>query len=262
MKVSSVSECRTNSLFLRFKRGVKGRPHIWFIHGFGASSDSFSEAFDLKYLRGYTLFAPDFPGFGLSKPTERPHDIKRSAKLLVDLISRFSRGREIVLVAHSLGGLVATEAALKLRERVKLYVNVEGNFTAADCFYSKKAANSRSPKKWKERFLNDLYKIGLRDPNVGRYWASFRLASPLALQKWGRSGVGLTGVDRGGRDFLRVSCPKYYVYGSKSVTAQTMKFIRKHGVEAIAFKGCGHFVMGDAPNSFYRGLVRLIRQIG
>ncbi|MBI2342480.1 MAG: alpha/beta fold hydrolase, partial [Deltaproteobacteria bacterium] len=158
-----------DSVFIRFRNGNKRKPHIWFVHGFGASSDSFREAFELKHLRRYTMFAPDFPGFGSSPALRSPHNITRSAELLKKLIRKFSPQNPVILVAHSLGGLIATKLALSLGKKISGYVNVEGNFTSADCFFSGKAAKAGNPVKWKEDFWQKLYKLGLKDKSLGRY---------------------------------------------------------------------------------------------
>jgi pimeloyl-ACP methyl ester carboxylesterase len=247
-----------NSVFIRFKNGQKHKPHIWFIHGFGASSDSFREAFELKYLREYIMFAPDFPGFGSSLGIRNPHNIKQSAELLRKLIRKFSPRNPVILVAHSLGGLIATKVALSLGKGIAGYVNVEGNFTSADCFFSGKAAKARNPIKWKESFRQKLYKSGLKDKSLRRYWLSFSMASPSALNRWGKSGVKETGEELGGINFLKVNCPKIYIYGDKSIPKKTKTFIVKHKIDSIKFRNCGHFVMGDATQLFYKTIAEFV----
>ncbi|MBI2092601.1 MAG: alpha/beta hydrolase [Deltaproteobacteria bacterium] len=247
-----------STVFIRAQLGKKNKPHVWFVHGFGASSDSFLEAFELKHLKEYSLFAPDLPGFGLSPVARKPHNVEQAAKLLTLLIKKFSPSSPVVLVAHSLGGLIATRTALTLKKKVVCYVNVEGNFTKADCFFSGKAARARNPVKWKQSFQNELYKLGVKDQSLRRYWSSFRLASPLVLNWWAKSGVKETGRELGGKSFLKVECPKVYIYGSRSIPQQTKSFIRKNKVNAIEFKGCGHFIMGEAPEKFYRTVAKAI----
>ena len=47
---------------------------VWFLHGFGASSYSFMEAFDSPLADRFNLYAIDFPGFGVS-PQAEPRDL-------------------------------------------------------------------------------------------------------------------------------------------------------------------------------------------
>ena len=47
-----------------------GPDALVFLHGLGASRDSFDPGFERKRLAGFTLASVDFPGFGESPPIQ------------------------------------------------------------------------------------------------------------------------------------------------------------------------------------------------
>ncbi|MBI2346039.1 MAG: alpha/beta hydrolase [Deltaproteobacteria bacterium] len=236
-------------IFIR-KREQQDKLAIWFVHGFGESGFCFKEAFDAPELKQYSLHVPDFPGFGVSPLFSESHTINQSASLLTDLIK--DSHNPVVLVAHSLGGLIATQAATALPEKVKGLVNVEGNLTKADCFYSGKAAEATNAAQFKADFTEEIYKMGLKDEAIRRYFVSLKMANPESLKTWGRTGVEATGEEKGGNDFLQVPCPKLYIYGKKSIPERSRKFLEKNDVEAVEFENSGHWPMLDETEKFYR----------
>lgn len=210
------------------------------------------EAFEATVLKEYSLFIPDFPGFGVSPSPSRPHLIDDSAQLLESLITIYSSNNPVMLVAHSLGGLIATKVALSLGKKVLGYVSVEGNITQPDTFYSGKAAMAVDPLLWKEAFAREIYQLGLHDEAIRRYYLSLKMASPVALDAWAKSGVEETGKDSGGVNFLKVSCPTLYIYGKKSIPQESKLFLEKNKIEAIELEHSGHWPMIDETERFYK----------
>src|SRR6185295_18286527 len=85
--------------------------HVWMIHGLGDSSRNFDEAFEDSALADFHLFAPDLPGFGNSPASPDGYTIASVAGLLRTEIGKRSAGARIVLLGHSIGGLIVTRIA-------------------------------------------------------------------------------------------------------------------------------------------------------
>lgn len=91
-------------------------PVIVLLHGFGASVFSWrSVAGPLSSLGDVVAY--DRPAFGLTvRPTswesENPYGLAGNVALLDAVVSRFGDGRDIILVGHSAGGLLASQYAL------------------------------------------------------------------------------------------------------------------------------------------------------
>lgn len=75
------------------------KPLVLFVHGYNASSTSFTSIKKLE--RNYRVVVMDMPGFGKSKT-----DAEITFQLLVDSVNHVIEeiGEELILVGHSLGG--------------------------------------------------------------------------------------------------------------------------------------------------------------
>jgi pimeloyl-ACP methyl ester carboxylesterase len=74
------------------------------------------------------IFLFDFPGFGASPPRPTGLTVEEAAQVCRDLIVNFSSTRRIVLVGHSVAGIIATRTALMPDCSPALMMSVEGNF--------------------------------------------------------------------------------------------------------------------------------------
>jgi pimeloyl-ACP methyl ester carboxylesterase len=100
-----------------FKRAAADAPPILFLHGFGASLVQWQENL-LPLSQSHTVYALDLVGFGASEKADTAYKVG----LWVDQIYEFWQtfiGQPIVLVGHSLGGLVALTAAVAYPEMVQ-----------------------------------------------------------------------------------------------------------------------------------------------
>ena len=96
------------------------------IHGFGASTFSWRPVED-KFSDCDDVISYDRPAFGL---TERalswqkvnPYSMQAQMAILGDLIAKFAKQREVVLVGHSAGGTIAAQFALDNPSKVSKLV--------------------------------------------------------------------------------------------------------------------------------------------
>jgi len=242
---------------IRRQEGEAGNAAIFCVHGFGASSRSFLEAFAAPELRHHRVLAPDFPGFGESPRGTGRGGLYGAADLLVELVSAFGGGEEIVLLGHSAGGLVVSMAAPRIA-RLRGLVSVEGNLTAADNFVSGKVAVAGDVEAWRRDFLALLGSQAGPDEATRRYCRDMAQASPVALREWARETVAETGDTLGGERFLTIACPKLYVYGGRSIPPPSLAFLVRHDLPRLAFPDAGHSPMIDEPSRFYAALAGFI----
>jgi len=115
-----------------------GSAVLVFIHGL---IGSFADPRALSALKPATTLAPDLHGYGSALP-DRPDEITidRQVDFVRRLIDREARNARVHLIGHSLGGVVAAGYAHQFPDRVASFVNVEGNFTLADAFWSRQLA--------------------------------------------------------------------------------------------------------------------------
>lgn len=174
------------------------------------------------------------------------------------MIKEFSQSAAVVLIGHSLGGLITTKTAMQLKEKIHCLINVEGNLTKADTFYSGKAAKANDPVLWKKGFTEEIYELGQREEAIRRYYVSLKMASPYSLHAWGKSGVLETGEELGGENFLKVSCPTLYIFSEKSMSEPSKSFIMKHKIRFLEFKPSGHWPMIDETDRFYKAVADFV----
>ncbi len=113
---------------------------ILYIQGLGCSKNDFAEAIYVPGLQSCTLVAFDFPGCGNSPyPDNVALEIDELVEITNSVISKMNL-RDLIIIGHSMGGLVALLYAEKYAGYVKGFINVEGNLAPEDCFFSREIA--------------------------------------------------------------------------------------------------------------------------
>ena len=106
-------------------------PPLVLLHGWmdvGASYQFVVDALPQGFAQGRTIIAPDWRGFGLTRPEPKP-DYYAFANYLGDLdqlLKHCAGDRPVDLVGHSMGGNIAMLYAGERPERVRRLVNLEG----------------------------------------------------------------------------------------------------------------------------------------
>ena len=86
-------------------------PTVLMLHGIGGGHLSFAPQVESLASSGYRAVAWDMPGYGHSAPIE-PYTFKGLAESCITLIEGL-RCEEVVLVGHSMGGMVAQEVVAR-----------------------------------------------------------------------------------------------------------------------------------------------------
>ncbi len=97
-----------------------GGPTVLMLHGIGGGHLAFAPQVETLATAGYRAVAWDMPGYGHSAPIE-PYTFKGLAQSCVQLIEALQCG-SVVLVGHSMGGMVAQEVVARRPELVRRLV--------------------------------------------------------------------------------------------------------------------------------------------
>jgi 3-oxoadipate enol-lactonase len=97
-----------------------GGPTVLMLHGIGGGHLSFAPQVETLASSGYRAVAWDAPGYGHSAPIE-PYTFKGLAQSCIQLIEGLKCG-QVVLVGHSMGGMVAQEVVARRPELVSRLV--------------------------------------------------------------------------------------------------------------------------------------------
>ena len=120
-------------------------PTVLMLHGIGGGHLAFAPQVETLAGAGYRAIAWDMPGYGRSAPIE-PYTFKGLAQSCVDLIDAL-QCESVVLVGHSMGGMVAQEVVARRPDKVSRLV-LAGTSAAFG-----KRTDGRSAEAWAQQFV-------------------------------------------------------------------------------------------------------------
>lgn len=262
--------------FLRHTPLSPQRRTLLLIHGLGESSLSFQEAFQHLNASAWNIVAPDNIGYGRSSAArDGDYAFLRQIARLQRLLSRLSLD-EVVLVGHSLGGMLGTLWMHRPDgERILGLINIEGNLTPSDATFSRLAAEAyetcdRNFKRWKLWFYGDfLNQQVLVDPACAalrRYHASILFSRPEAFLQNAREILARTICEEGQesemtRLYASANIPTRYCWGNQSLSQATRDFLGARNLAECGFMRSGHWPMIDEPEDFYQAVDAFLNEV-
>ena len=183
----------------------------------------------------------------------------RDADTLEEQIQRRSRGRDVVLVGHSMGGMIGTLVASRM-PKLRAFINVEGPLTLADLDTARKAAESKGFTRWFRDFKRDVRTPGYAPAH---YAASLDEADPFSFHDCAADIVALARGARIAKMYASLLVPHVFFYGrSGGQSKRSVEFLRTHGCKTISFAGAAHWPMTETPAQFERELARSLANLG
>jgi pimeloyl-ACP methyl ester carboxylesterase len=230
-----------------------------FIHGLGCDGAWFAGHFDRHDLAFMGWLVPDLLGHGDSARLQDAagYRMESQAQALAELLSA-EGATEIVLVAHSMGGLVALHLAEILDRsaagRVLGLVYAEGNIDENDTFMSRSVAEQSwgtfAASGWR-KLLGDL----AAEPVLTSYLRTLTWAGPLTVHASCLSVVAESRARLTTARLSRMAFPKLFLFGERNRGRFTSEEdVRRFG-EVRYVAGAGHVMYEDNPGAFW-GLVR------
>ena len=262
-------------LFVRHTELQRSGSVLLFVHGLGESGLCFREAFESRDMEEYSLVVPDMMGYGRSSGNaggdfSMESQIRRLWRL-VDLLHLGS----FYVVGHSLGGDIGTfMASSDTRHRIKGLVNIEGDLTPHDIFFSNRVVSAAEAGRFTEWFEKDfkeeivLKGWGSQWPSCRRYYASLQFARPEAFLANAKEIYQKTQALPGRRECLTGSTyaalkmPKVFCWGSESLARGTQEFLESAFLHHRKFEPAFHWPMIDQAESFYAFLFEFIQRSG
>ncbi len=208
-----------------------------FIHGLGDDHSVWSSTLDSDLLSEHETHVLTLPGFGGRR--WNGEGLNEAAELFTQYIDRLKQ--PVVVVGHSVGGIVGTMVA-EQSVNVVGFVNVEGNLTEADCFFSARAADASDIYSWLSNFSRRF---------EGRYQSTLNRSNPHALQRLARDTVAACANDAIKDRYLALTIPTVYVHGD-DITEPTRRVLDGLSEARTHFPGTGHWLMQDEPERFAR----------
>ena len=236
---------------------------ILYLHGLGCSKDDFLRATDTIELQAYTLLAFDFPGCGNSS---YPENITLGIDDLVEItniiISKLSL-IDLVVIGHSMGGLVALLYIQRYAEHIKGFVNVEGNLAPEDCIFSREITKHNFAE-FKETTFPDLKEELSRSENRGfqKYVNTLKkYSSPKAFFDYCPSLVNYSENGNLIQRFTDLKIPKIFIYGSENNWLSYIPQLKNKGCEVVEIANSNHFPCYDNPQDYYKVISNFLKKI-
>lgn len=242
----------------------QGQPALLFIHGLGESGLCFKEAFDFPELKKFSLIVPDMLGYGRSSHAlNGDYSMDSHVRRLWRLVDHLGL-ESFFIIGHSLGGdLSVLMAASDPKQRIKGLVNIEGDLTPHDIFFSNKvvsAAEGGDFTKWFETDFKEelvLKGWGKKWASCRRYYASLQFCRPEAFLANAREIYQrnqplpgrkecLTGIT-----YAALQIPKIFCWGSESLAKGTLEFLELASLQHKKFEPAFHWPMIDQSQQFY-----------
>ena len=243
-----------------------GRPTIVFIHG--AAHDHSVWALQSRYFahHGCNVLAIDLPGHGRS---ERP--LLNTVPAMADWVMRLCDAagmREVSLVGHSMGSLIAVEAASRNPERIKKLALLGTAYPMHVSDALLDAARDNEPEAWQMVNVWSHAPAMLMggNPNPGMWL----LGRNLRVMQRCAPGVMYSDLKacndyRGGEAATaRVTCPTLLLLGQRDlmtppkVGATLGKAITSS--RTVVIDGAGHSMMAEAPDAVLDALIGFVIQ--
>ena len=247
--------------FVRTSGPPAGEFDLWCVHGLGEWGLVFAAAFVSGLPRICRVVVPDMPGCGASLPLDGPATLDRCSAEIERLIDVVSGTRPVALLGHSLGGMVVTQVAAALGPRLRFVIDVEGNLTESDAYFSGLALRHATAGAYHRDLLERVRsEMTSGEPGIEQYIAALVCADPETLWQLGRSAAERSTPSGAGADFARLAVPKSYYYGTRSLSAESQTFLAAQAIPARPFALLGHWLMVEAPDRFYAAVEEDLRQ--
>jgi len=237
-----------NDIALWIEGNSESKIDVWFLPGFAESHLCFREAFKHRISKEVRIILFDPPGFGASPARSEGITIKDCATVWKNLINSISKYQKLVLVAHSVAGIIATETATILDRVPSLIISVEGNLTTADAYFSGQAVNYNSPFDFYQNFSNSVLDLINKGDVPMSYYASLQFADPNTLWTLGRS---TQDYNEPGIDFQKLECPTVYYWNDETLSSESKEFLKANDLNNKKMEGLGHWPMNKSPERFY-----------
>ncbi len=235
------------------------KPTIVMVHGIVGSLDYFSPA---TRLPDFTVYTPDLSGYGaLRDARDDALDLAAQAAHVIEQIEACA-DEPVWLLGHSMGGAIAMLAADRRPELIRGLINVEGNFTLLDAFWSRSIA-AMSREEWEQRYTSMrgdvprwLLQCGVKPTAKRVEWTTGILDNqPAATVRTMSVTLVESTAEPAYMEAVRRVCERgiaiHLIAGQRSAADWDVPcFIREAASTDTQIENTGHLMMLEAPDAF------------
>jgi 3-oxoadipate enol-lactonase len=248
---------------------TSGATTVLMLHGIGGGRQAFARQMRPLADAGFHAVAWDMPGYGHSALVE-PYSFEALADECIELIDVLMPER-LVLLGHSMGGMVAQEVAARAPERIAALVlaGTTAAFGKADGAWQRGFVEQRtaplaaglSMRELSTQLVNGMVAPGASEAARSEAIEVMSHVPPptyrLALQ-------ALVGFDRRAQ-LAGLAMPTLLIAGSDDPNAppQIMRRMaeRMHNARVVELERCGHLMNFEHPDAFNAALLGFLHEI-
>lgn len=225
------------------KRDGEG-PLCIFLHGLQGDRRLFDTLTNEKFFQNKPVFAPDLPGFGESRDIPiSGYTVSAYADVVAQAAEEQFGARDVIVIGHSLGGMIGIKLVSSSRLNVRVLISLEGNLKRVDCGASLDIAKTTESDFCTSMLPSMMSELSLLQVPSARFrLEALAKARPQAVYGAACSIVEESNREDLFRDFETASCHKLLMIGEKSrfMTRQLDKSVR---IEIVP--GASHFMLHD-----------------
>ncbi|MEV6596361.1 alpha/beta fold hydrolase [Actinoplanes sp. NPDC051346] len=170
----------------------------------------------------------DLPGFGAS-PAHPPLSIEGCGDLVADLVLRES-AEPVTLIGHSLGSVIAVEAAYRLGRRCSGVVSIEGNLTPEDAYFSGRAADHQDAVEFKNVFSARVRGLVADGHAPSSYAEAVDASDAESMWVLGRDARARGASGEFGDRYRHLPVRNLYLWASSTTPPETRNYLLEHSI--------------------------------
>ncbi|GAB4197491.1 MAG: hypothetical protein Tsb002_31710 [Wenzhouxiangellaceae bacterium] len=225
--------------------GPDTAPLLFCVPGFACSGADYLPLFATSLSQRYRCMAVDLPGFAASPALAQPVTIDALADWLRACIEAQAQAQPVIVLAHSLGSVIAVEALHGLALDVAL-ISIEGNLLDIDGYSSGRAIGFDDAAAFKQSFIERLWRQAQDHALQRRLYASALQSDANTLWRLGCEAVTVGEDDAFGQRMLALSCPKLYCWSSATTPGPTAAWVQSSDLPAHQYRAATHWPMLEA----------------
>lgn len=218
--------------------------------GFGDDESMFVPLLAEKYSQNFNIVPINLLGFG-AEPAGYEISLDGLANYVLSVAKAHNAHH---IMAHSVASIIATLAAEKSDGFIDHIISLEGNLTAADAYFSGKAADFETAEEFKRSFPKILGKAAQTDPMLKRYLTIVMTRDAQDLWSLGCDARLFSAQNDVGARLMN-SAKVFYLYNSKNCPSDTLVWLDKNPMDKYELANASHWAPLDSADEMMTAIL-------
>lgn len=253
-----------NSHFLRIQSTDAPSGSILYIHGLGESGLCFEKLLNDDRLSSWNHIVPDLTGYGRSTWPNRKVTLEDHADTISGIVGK-NLARPLIVLGHSMGGVIGQIVYEKNPGLIDGFFNVEGNIASEDCTFSSGAAGQNLTQFLEngfDEFRKWVYLKGVKNPVFRSYYVSLMLAHPETFHLNSCELVALSSEETLADRLEALEISKRYVGGLEGgAGVRSLELLRQANAGRALLENAGHWPFFDQPEAFIEEFLKFTLEV-